>query len=68
MVYKIKDMKNGYFIDKTTNRNDILGVILEYPKAQCIICNEETAKLLPFKPITINKGLRNGVFYVNGIY
>ena len=68
MIYKLKGTKNGFVIGEDTTSEDIIGTIQTYPDAKCIICNEVTAKTLELQPITINKGLLNGVFYINGVY
>jgi hypothetical protein len=68
MVYRLKDTSNGFVMDSTTTREDLLQLFSSVRGANCIICNGETAKSLPLKPICINKKVEDNVFYINGVY
>lgn len=68
MIYRLKGTTNGFVVDSTTTRDDLLQLFSNVDGANCIICNGETAKSLPLKPICINKKVADGVFYINGVY
>lgn len=68
MIYAIKETKNGFVIDKTTTREEILKLFATIGGARCIICNENMAKTLQLRPVCINKKLEDGVFYINGVF
>lgn len=68
MIYRLKDTTNGFVVDQTTTREEILRLFGSVTGARCVICNENMAKSLPLKPICINKKVADGVFYINGRY
>lgn len=74
MICKHSDFKNGYIFTRTSTDDDFQKILKTYEKVSCIICNERTRRnfrdgiLCTNPPITINKKLADGVFFVNGIY
>ena len=68
MIYRLKDTTNGFVVDSSTTKEDLLQLFSSVRGARCVICNGETAKSLPLKPICINKKVADGVFYINGRY
>lgn len=81
MLYKLKDCKNGFYIDNETTVQEFLTLAREYygyGSIHCIICNRKTAKLINEKVfdespmilmsknhITINNNVKDGVFFIN---
>lgn len=68
MIYRLKDTTNGFVVDSSTTKEDLLQLFSSVRGARCVICNENMAKSLPLKPICINKKVADGVFYINGRY
>lgn len=73
MIYKNGDFKNGYVLSRTSTDDEFQDILIEKQPVHCIICNKNTVKnfkqpLFSDHHITINNRLRDGVFFINGIY
>lgn len=69
MVVKIDGFRNKYKLTENSNSRDLINIVAKYGKFRCIICNEKTASR--FKPknyVTINNGVEDDVFFINGMF
>jgi hypothetical protein len=72
MICKSAEYQNGYIFTPSSTDEDFQKILEQYPKVNCIICNENTIRNFrqPYgsKPgITMNKKLADGVFFINCI-
>ena len=73
MLYKLKDCKNGFYMDESTTEeefNTILKRGYGLHNVRCIICNSKMAKVIKFKiagksRVTINNNVEDQKFFVN---
>lgn len=73
MLYKLKDCKNGFYMDESTTEEEFNTLLKQYyglRYVKCIICNKRMAEVLKFEilgksRITINNKVKDFCFFVN---
>lgn len=73
MLYKLKDCKNGFYMDESTTEeefNTLLSQYYGFRYVRCIICNSKMAEVLNFeisgkRKVTINNKIKDRIFFVN---
>lgn len=73
MLYKLKDCKNGFYIDESTTNQELDTLLTKYYRisdVRCIVCNSKMAKVFNFevfgkRKVTINNKIEDRVFFIN---